>query len=116
MKAIIRTDDNDYVKGFTLECSPIETLILNSALREYYENRDENTATDRLIAIQMHNAILNAEECPEVGLPWADRKDEPSDNKCKGCIYEGKDNLMACVYCQSRFEDEPQTDCGWRRG
>lgn len=54
---------------------------------------------------------------------FADRKTEPqTEDKCKGCIYENGDSLMACVSCQGKVPydgyewDEPQTDCSWQKG
>ena len=62
MKAIMHVDKGDNVKGFTIEASVLETLILNSALRYYFENADEHMEADRLIAKQMHDILIDAEE------------------------------------------------------
>ena len=50
-----------YVKGVVLDCTPIELLILNSALRVYVENNRVHPI-DRNIAKEMLNDIKGAED------------------------------------------------------
>lgn len=70
----------------------------------------------------LQKAVSNTVDYLVKHIEVVDRKTEPQTNdKCKGCIYENGDSLMACVSCQGKvpydgydFMDEPQTDCHFK--
>lgn len=65
MKATINTCGNN-VKGFSLECDVIETLLLNRALRQFIDDPlGDNCDSDKLIAKRMAETLLNAKEAQD---------------------------------------------------
>lgn len=65
MKATINMCGNN-VKGFSLECEVVETLILNRALRQFIEDPlGDNSDSDKLIAKKMAETLLNAKEAQD---------------------------------------------------
>lgn len=67
MKATINMCGNN-VKGFSLKCEVVETLILNRALRQFIEDPlGDNCDADKLIARKMAEELMNAKEDEEDG-------------------------------------------------
>ena len=56
------------VRGFSLECGTVETLILNRALRQFIKDPlGDNCDADKLIAKKMAEELMNAKEDEEDG-------------------------------------------------
>lgn len=110
---------NDFCKGLDLRLTPIEGLILHSALLQYAMD-EENNEIDRKTAIKMCDAYLDAmkQSANEQGiklsgeiLDYLDRRTEPQTD-CYMCKWLGK--VDVCGRCRKRnlfaeADTEPQS-------
>lgn len=100
MKATMLTE-NDCCEGMVIEASPVETLVINKALRLMSEN-EEIAESDRRLAIQMGEDMKSFEQVEQT---------EPQTNWKRAECYEGCEWAKGSPQCDGCDRlTEPQTE------